>query len=233
MMAPVRRMYDGIRMAALGECEIHLWRASLDVNADSLSPLLSLLSNDERERAGRFRFERDRRRFIASRGWLRVLLGRYRQIEGAALRFGYGLKGKPYLEGGPYFNLSHSGGIALLAFCAEEEVGVDIEAVREIDDAEAIARRHFAPAEIERWLAAPPPLRARAFFDCWTRMEALGKALGEGLAAAPPPGEPWSLFDVSPSPAYAAALAVRGQGWSVRSMGQCGRVAPNSEDHPR
>jgi len=64
-------------------------------------------------------------------------------------------------------------------------------------------------------------------------MEAVGKALGEGVAAAAlPPGELWSLFDVSPLPVYAAALAVRGQGWSVRFMGQCGRVAFDSQDYP-
>lgn len=57
----------------LGEREIHLWSASLDVGAELLAPLLS---EDERERAGRFRFERDRRRLLAGRGWLRVLLGR-------------------------------------------------------------------------------------------------------------------------------------------------------------
>ncbi|SPF51878.1 Phosphopantetheinyl transferase [Candidatus Sulfopaludibacter sp. SbA4] len=215
-------------MAPLGEREIHLWSASFDI-AEWLFPLLS---DDERERARRFRFERDRHRFIASRGWLRVLLGRYLQTESAALCFGYGPKGKPYVEGGPHFNLSHSGGMALLAICAEEEVGVDLEAIREIDDAEAIARRHFAPDEIARWLAAPPALRTKVFFDCWTRLEAVAKASGEGLAAALPAGDTWSLFDVSPSPAYAAALAVRGQGWSVRSMGQCGRAAPDSEDHP-
>lgn len=217
-------------MAALGEREIHLWPASLDVDTESLS---LLLSEDERERARRFQFERDRHRFIAGRGWLRTLLGGYLQTEGGALRFGYGPKGKPYVDGGPHFNLSHSGGMALLAFCAAEEVGVDLEAVREIDDAEGIARRHFAAAEIERWMGAPPPLRTRVFFDCWTRMEAVGKALGGGLAAAAlPPGEPWSVFDVSPSPAFAAALAVRGKGWSVCFMGQCGGAAPNSEDHP-
>ena len=174
--------YDVLSMMPhprLREREIHLWPASLDADAESLAPLLS---QDERERARRFLFERERRRFIACRGWLRLLLGRYLATEGAALRFGYGPKGKPYVDGGPHFNLSHSGGMALLAFCAAEEVGVDLEVVRDIDDAEAIGRRHFARAEIERWMAAPPPERTRVFFVWWTRMEAVGKALGEGLA---------------------------------------------------
>ena len=210
--------------------EIHLWSASLATDCAHVVPLLS---EDERERAGRFVFERDRRRFIAARGWLRALLGRYRDIPGAQLRFGYGPKGKPFLEGGPHFNLSHSGEMALFAFCAAEEIGVDLEAVRDVAEAEGIVRGHFAPGEIEKWMAAPPHLRQRVFFDCWTRMEAVAKALGEGLgAAAPPHVEPWSLFDVSPSPSYAATLAVRGKGWTFRFMGQCERAAANTEDRP-
>ncbi len=217
-------------MTPLREREIHLWSASLDGDAEALLPLLS---EDERVRACRFRFERDRHRFIAARGWLRVLLGQYLQTEGGGLRFGYGPKGKPYVDGGLHFNLAHSGGVALFAFCAGEEVGVDLESIREIDDAEAIVRRYFAPAEIERWIAAPPPLRTRTFFECWTRMEAIGKALGDGLAAAPSSSEHWSLFDVRPSPSFAATLAVRGGGWSVRSMGQCERAVPGSEGNRR
>lgn len=222
-----RRCYE------FGEREIHLWCGSLDVDADSLSFLAATLCGEERARADRFRFDRDRRRFMASRGWLRLLLGRYRRAAPEAIRFAYGPKGKPYLDGGPHFSVSHSGEVALLAFCAGQDVGVDIEAVREMDDAEAIVRHYFGAAEIEQWLAATPPLRTQIFFDCWTRKEAIVKALGEGLSLPSPlASEAWSLFNVSPGPAYTAALAVRGEGWHVRSMGQCSRGNSDSEDHP-
>ncbi len=230
LVANIYALSDALSLE-FGEREIHLWRGSLDVDAESLASLSATLCEEERARAERFHFDRDRERFIAGRGWLRVLLGRYRRIAPEAIRIAYGPKGKPHLDGGPHFNVSHSGGLALLAFCADEEAGVDIEAVREMDDAEAIAHRYFDPAGIARWLAAPH--RTRAFFDCWTRKEAVVKALGEGLSLpAPPPSEAWSLFDVSPGPAYAATLAVRGEGWRVRSMGQCSRGDPDSEDRP-
>lgn len=213
--------------SGLGEREIHLWHAALDVAAETLSSMGSLLSEDERERAGRFRFERDRRRFVAARAWLRILLGRYVGQPGDALPFAYGVKGKPYLKGGPHFSVSHSGELALFAFCGGEEVGVDVEAVREIDDAEGIVRSHFTPAERKRWMATASALRARAFFDGWTRQEAIGKALGEGLALMESPaGEAWSILSLNPAPGYAAALAVRGAGWHIRDMGQCGGWQP-------
>jgi len=170
-------------MAPLGAREIHLWPASVDV-AEWLFPLLS---EEQRERARRFRLERDLHRFIASREWLRVLLGRYRQTEGAALRFGYGPKGKPNVGGGPQFNLSHSGGMTLLAFCAEEEVAwTSRPSVRS-----TMRRRSPAvpllPTKSRGGWRPLRPLRSKVFFDCWTRMEGVAKASSEGLAAALPP----------------------------------------------
>jgi 4'-phosphopantetheinyl transferase len=206
--------------------EVHVWSAELDGDA----ALPAVLSEDERERARRFRLDRDRNRFAVCRGWLRVLLSRYTQLDPAAIRFGYGAQGKPYVEGGPHFNVSHSGGVALLAFCAGAEVGIDVEELRELTDAAAIARRWFPAADLERWTAAAPQDRQRIFFECWTRMEAIGKANGGGLASFGATGGEWSLFDVSPASEYAATLAVRGSGWTVRSMGQCGGAVSSSED---
>jgi len=210
--------------------EVHVWSAELDGDA---AVFRALLSDDERERAQRFRFDRDRSRFVVCRGWLRVQLSRYMQMEPEAISFRYGPKAKPYVEGGPHFNVSHSGGVALLAFCSGAEVGVDVEAVRELTHAEAIARRWFPAADFERWTAAAPQDRQRIFFECWTRMEAIGKANGGGLASAAATEGEWSLFDVSPAPEYAATLAVRGNGWTVRSMGQCGGAGSSSSSEDR
>src|SRR5947209_6191932 len=102
--------------------ELHVWAAHLDET--SFDP--DLLSPDERERAARFRFERDRRRYECRRHLLRVLLGRYLRENPGTLRFHYGPQGKPELTGcALQFNLSHSDAHALFAF-AQTEVGVDL-----------------------------------------------------------------------------------------------------------
>jgi len=219
--------------------EVHVWSVSLNSEPAPLTALNVLLSDEEHDRARRFHFDHHRRRFIVARATLRILLGRYLQKRGEEICFEYGPKGKPCLGGsdggsGLRFNISHSDELALMAFCLSEEVGVDVEAVREMDDAESILKHYFCPEEIEQWLSLPAGLRTRGFFDCWTRKEAYIKAVGDGLSlpldefqvAFLPGEEPgirlrngdvetWSLFDASPAPDYAGALAIRGSGWKV------------------
>lgn len=221
--------------------EIHVWCVDLDAGAEALSRLHALLCEEEQARARRYVFEKDRRRFVVARAVLRILLGRYLYAPGNEICFGYRSAGKPYLKGarrasGLQFNLSHSNGVALIALCADEEPGVDLELIREMDDLESIVRRFFGPEEIQQWIGLSNELRTRAFFDCWTRKEAYVKALGAGLLmpldrfqVAFRPGEApgilvhgsgegqqWSIFDVGPSPEYAGALAIRGSGWQLR-----------------
>lgn len=151
--------------------------------------LWPLLSEDERARADRFRFESDRRHYINARGSLRRVLG--------DVRIEYGPKGKPFVRGGPHFNVSHSGGMALIAICEKSEVGVDIELVRDTP------------------LANGGDLRE--FFERWTRMEALVKAIGEGLGVRESVSEAgWSFFDVSPGAEFVGTLAVKEGDWIIR-----------------
>src|SRR5713226_9326224 len=84
--------------SALPNDEVHVWRADLDRPRLQLRRLYGMLSADEQQRAGRFRFERDGNRFIARRGLLRIILGRYLGVEPGSLRFCYGPNGKPALE---------------------------------------------------------------------------------------------------------------------------------------
>ena len=219
--------------------EVHVWCVSLNSETAPFTALNALLCDEELVRARRFRFDHHRRRYIVARAMVRILLGRYLQKRGEEICFEYGPKGKPRLGGsdggsGLRFNISHSNELALMAFCLNEEVGVDVEAVHEMGDAESILRNHFCPEEIEQWLSLPAQFRARGFFDCWTRKEAYVKAVGDGLSlpldefqVAFLPGEKsrirmrsgdedtWSLFDVSPAPDYAGALAIRGSGWKL------------------
>jgi 4'-phosphopantetheinyl transferase len=230
--------------------ELHVWSASLERSPVLVAQLRVLLTGDERERASRFRFERDRSRYIVGRGLLRILLGRYLGVAPADVRFEYGAFEKPRLAGGElWFNLSHSGTIALFAFSARGEVGIDVE----LDDAdfagERIAERFFSPAEVRALRSLPAPQQARAFLHCWTRKEAFIKARGDGLSLALDsfdvtlePGSPavllrtawsddepghWQLLDLSdPGSGYVAAVAIRSEGWRVINR----RVPDNFHD---
>ncbi len=180
---------------------IHVWRGSLDLGQEAYRRFQSLLADDERARAARFHFPRDRARFVVGRGLLRALLGRYLAADPAHLRFRYSIHEKPALVGpGLYFNLAHSGATALFAFSPSFDVGVDVELVQPEFEGDRIAERFFSPAEIEALQALPEEDRRVAFLSCWTRKEAFLKARGDGLTLA------LDSFDVSLAPNEPAAL---------------------------
>jgi 4'-phosphopantetheinyl transferase len=220
----------------LAEDEVHVWYASLDRGAGDVERLRALLSSDETARAGRFHFDRDRTRYVVGRGILRLLIGAYTGMPAERVTFLYGLYDKPHLaEGGLWFNLSHSGAVALLAFGRRVELGVDVELAEEDFARLRIAEMFFSPGEVRALRSLREDLQPRAFLACWTRKEAFIKARGDGLQLAldsfdvtldptsPPallrtawsPEEPreWSLHDLSdPERGYIAALALRSRG---------------------
>jgi len=205
--------------------EVHLWRTALDFPPAQLQSLRHSLAADEAARAERCHFERDRRHFIAARGVLRALLGRYLGQAPAAVRFSYGAQGKPALADGEdaaplHFNLSHAHGVALYAFTRGREVGIDLERLRGDLAATELAQRFFCPGEAAMIQGLAPPARPRAFLRCWTRKEACLKGLGAGLSlplnqfavitASGTPTAPagWWLLDLEPAPGYLGALAL-------------------------
>lgn len=167
--------------------EVHLWSAPLDPPIDFLQRCETLLSNDERGRAARFREGPLRNRYIAGRGTLRILLGRYFQADPAEVSLVYQPRGKPELanpwnERGVEFNLSHSGELALFAFTGGRPIGVDVEAVRPMPNAAGLMERFFSANEIAQWRQTPRERQELVFFQGWTRKEAWLKAVGSGLS---------------------------------------------------
>ncbi|HZD30061.1 MAG TPA: 4'-phosphopantetheinyl transferase superfamily protein [Candidatus Angelobacter sp.] len=193
----------------LTEREIHLWHRKLFPGEAGIAPLRSLLSEDELERAQRFRFDPDRHEFIHSRGTLRTLLGAYLRVPPEVLRFAYNSYARPMLTGFTNlteldFNVSHSGGVTLWAFALGRKVGVDVEKARCDFSTLEIADRFFSASEQHTLRALPAEQRHEAFFRCWTRKESFIKALGEGLS------HPLNQFDVTLAPgAQAQLLATR------------------------
>jgi 4'-phosphopantetheinyl transferase len=194
----------------------------LDDPIDQLEPLAMSLSGEERARSLGFLRERDRIRFVVSRGALRHVLAGYMAGSPGELVFKYGRRGKPSLSelwaSRLQFNVSHSNGMALYAVADTRRVGVDVEFLRPVPDALRIANRYFSPSEAATLRATPPARRQAAFFRCWTRKEAYIKALGEGLAA------PLDGFEVSVADHKPAALrsiagsSTAAAGWVIRDL---------------
>ena len=239
-------------LPALGRDDVHVWRTGLDQPAAAVALLAESLSGDERDRAARFHFERDRRRFTVARGELRALLGAYLAVPAATIAFDYGSHGKPRLAGALAagdlrFNVSHSAGVALYAVARGREVGVDVEGHREDFATAEIAERFFSPAERAALAALPPERRCDAFFACWSRKEAYIKARGLGLSlpldafdVSLTPGAPaallatrddpaerdrWTLRALDPGPGLAGAIAAAGRHWTLSCWRWDGEVA--------
>ncbi len=220
----------------LGPDQAHAWFISMESGSADQGDLSQLLSSDEKERAGRFHFEKDRKVFIIGRGALRLLLAGYTDRDAASLRFNYSSYGKPSLPGpagpdNPAFSVSHSGTKILLAFSPGHPIGVDIEQVRRSPDLEDLARRYFSAAESGLFLSLPEADRPEAFTSCWVRKEAFLKAQGQGLSfgldrfeVSLRPGDSarlvrirddeaeakkWTLYDLPVDSGYKAALATR------------------------
>ena len=174
-------------LLALGNQEVHVWRATLDQNRSNLRKLLTTLSEEERATAERFRFVRDYDHFVSRRGILRSILARHLDTEPHQLRFSYRPSGKPALateSGGNLlrFNTSHANGIGICAVTPRREIGVDLEYIRRDLAVEAIAERFYSPSEIAELHSLPREIQRQAFFSAWTRKEAYLKATGKGLS---------------------------------------------------
>jgi 4'-phosphopantetheinyl transferase len=196
--------------------EIHLWRATLD-DPVRLSGTEAVLSREELLRAGRFALVRDRERFIAAHGALRMVLGLYLSADPESLEFRTGPMGKPSLVQtftDLRFNLSHSGDLALIAVTRGREVGVDIERVQREIEIDPIVEHYFEPAEVWDLRIAPPHERVEKFFDLWTRKEACVKAEGCGLGTNTRTDR-FGVRNLCPARGYAGAVASEGDGWRV------------------
>jgi len=179
--------------------------APLDATPNAYREALSLLSRDELARAGQFVRETDRRRFVVARARLRELLAERLNTSPRVIGLTYGRAGKPALAprsgcSSLRFNVSHCGDVAAFALVHGCEVGVDIEEVRPLTDADDMAALVFSENERAEYRALPAEEKCCGFFNGWTRKEAFVKAVGDGL------GYPLDQFDVSLAPGKPAKL---------------------------
>jgi len=189
---------------------VHIWRAALD---EAGWPGAQELPPEERERAEGFLRAGATRRWVAARWALRRTLARYLDRPAAEIALEADERGKPRLrdgsDGGLQFNLSHSGGLALVAVTERQAVGIDIETIAPRQNLVALAERSLPAEEAAAVRAAAPGRQLGAFYAVWVRHEARLKCLGSGLSSpAPPVATASAPLDVGPG--YAAAVAVLG-----------------------
>jgi len=220
--------------------EFHVWYADLNPESSRLDYLNGLLSPAEQNRAKRFKFWRDQRRFIVGRAMLRLLIGRYLLTEAKQIKFSYNKYGKPFLASNQLrFNLAHCRDKIIFAFCLSVDIGVDLECLRTIEDVPGIASQFFSANESEAILNSPLECQSQVFLTYWTLKEAYIKAIGQGLSYPLDSFEvvisedkelhnvtrregvseesTWSLFSFAPDPDCVAAAAVRGNDWRLKT----------------
>ncbi len=228
------------RAPALEGDALHVWRVALEQEGAAFAALESTLSDDERARAARFVFARDRRRFVVARGALRQILAGYLDADAQSLRFSLGAYGKPALEGdaagGPLsFNVAHSGELALIAVARARAVGVDLELQRPELDFRPLLDHVFTTAEQQAFVGLDDAQARALFFRGWVCKEAFIKAIGMGFSFPPTQVEvrpaadgtltlhlagdgaahaaaagDWQLRTLDAGPTHAAALVVDG-----------------------
>jgi 4'-phosphopantetheinyl transferase len=223
---------------------VHVWLVRLDNERFCTACGDGLLGADERDRAARFKFQRDRTRYLAAHAALRSILAAYLSVAPEELQFSLGAHGKPRLvsiqaKGIIQFNLSHSHNLALIVV-AEGEIGVDIEWMKEDFPVMEVAQRFFTGKEIAALAALPIHLQSEAFYKCWTSKEAFLKAKGTGLSGELDEVEimltpekhvrirgtvsNWSLYELHPSDGYAGALVVEGLGHEIERYRWAGLI---------
>jgi len=184
----------------LEKSQVHVWRVHLDLSEAGMSEMAKFLSVQEKEKAGRFYFSRDRKHYIATHGALRKVLSLYVKEHPALLKFLTNTYGKPHLAVAdeemvaPQFNVSHSHDVALFAIVRDGMVGIDVEKINPDFATMEIAERFFSRSEINKLCSLQGREQINGFFNCWTRKEAYIKAKGLGLSI------PLNQFDVEPTP---------------------------------
>ncbi len=234
-VGPPARISRMPKLPELAKNNVHVWAFRLELQPAALAWLTCSLCAEECERAARFRFDHHRNRFIVGRSVLRRILGHYLDCDPAVIEFAYGPHGKPVIAGPLngselHFNLAHSEGIALVGITRAGLIGVDIEQIRSLKDADELVARFFSPRENEAYQRLPAEQKPTAFFNLWTRKEAWLKATGDGIAqylnrvevsflpetparllSLPGDFQPeitWSLHELAPSAGFAAAMSV-------------------------
>ncbi len=176
-------------LADSGRVELWLARDPQLRDRSLLDHFSSLLSDDERDRVDRMRFEAGRHQQLVTRALVRSVLSTYLPgVPPSGWRFERGEHGRPCVARDMpvaaralQFNVAHTDGLVVLAVGRMPRIGVDVERIGGRVNLD-IARRYFSPAEADALEALPAEEQARRFQRLWTLKEAWLKAMGTGIS---------------------------------------------------
>jgi 4'-phosphopantetheinyl transferase len=214
----------------IGNGEVHLWFIEIDPETYTAEKQMPCLSVIEAERVDAFVFEADKIKYVLVHHAVRTILAKYTGQFAADIKFDYAFGGKPFLLNSDLsFNYSYRNNTALLGVSNQQEIGVDIEEVRDITDIPTLAEFSFSRNEREFIFKGKKEGLRDRLFTLWTFKEAVIKALGKGLNAdltkidlsqfmdqefLPLPyddGNHFTLKSIEAPEGYKAAMALRGQ----------------------
>jgi len=226
---------------SLSEDHIDVWLCDLKQLSGEINNFYSILSEDERERADKFKVEDKRQQYIITRGVLRQRLGLVTNIKPEDFMFKILEHGKPVLANNYQcaditFNVSHSYDLALIAISQKHHLGIDIEKINHESKHDQLVTRFFSKAEQTEFQTIAEANKARAFCACWTRKEAFIKAIGDGVSYGldsfevtvdpdkqtpeinlhNPSGDTWSAINLPINNEYMACLVSDGGDVNVR-----------------
>ena len=173
---------------------VDIWAVGLDPPDEEVRRLHRLLSSSERARAGLPPFGPRKRRYVARQGAVREILSAYLGVAAAQLDLRHTAWGRPFVAGHSEvcFSVADSADLALVAV-GRSPLGVDVERIR------------------ARPIASRSALRTSEFFERWTKLEAVGKALGTGLRQPHRDERPFACLEIDLGPEFAAAVAVEAE----------------------
>jgi len=179
-------LFNGQHGIFFSKGDVHIWETSLDASKELTEKCFNSLSPQEKERSTFFKFEKVQNNYVISQGVLHLLLGMYLNIEADKIKLGRHAKGKPFSADNLNlrFNMSNSGRKVVYAFSMDEEIGIDLEYSRDLDDLNELISKNFTANEIN-YITKIESEKKYRFFKFWTIKEAYLKAIGEGMRLPP------------------------------------------------
>lgn len=190
----------------------------------------------EQQRAAAFVHAADAARHLLGRTLLRALLARELGKPALPATFPSNPWGKPGLPGSGFeFSISHAGNAVWLAITRHTPLGIDVEAADACSDPYLLTDALHVDERNEIHRCDTPQDGSRHFLRCWTRKEAIIKALGLGVSCpldsfrvatdtrtsdwlhdAPPGyGGEWTCNDLPCPMDYHVSLAVMSSGLAI------------------
>ena len=169
----------------------YLWFSFLEEIQDEklIAEYRRLLPSSERDKLGRYRFDRHKKRYLVGRALIRTVLSNCTGVAPDQITLARETHGRPYLalsgQDQPLqFSLSYTDGLVAAAVVAEGRVGIDVEYISRDTDCLEIAHKYFSPCEYTELEQLPEIQMKERFFELWTLKEAYVKAQGLGLSLA-------------------------------------------------